>query len=224
MLRQNILNGACFFLLLSLVIGTILQIEHLKSGGQILKGSMWSNLLPFHAWLTPLSIVIIVVSTLSFIRHKRTFGIWAIWLGFSLLPLLYGLLTQGLLSNLDKDAFLHDTVYLTANRHAYGVVLLMVALGGLSAFKKMKQERLSLIMAIIFAFPISVSGVVMNIYQARLGFSGMPRRYYDYPDEFASLQFIASLSGMICFTLAAIYVVLMWRRSAKESDKIKEVF
>ena len=224
MLRQYILNGACFSLLISFAIGMIVQLELLRPGIQFLNEAIWIQLLSLHRWLTPISIVIICLSTISLIRHKRTFGLWAIWLGFSLLPLLYGLLTQLILSNMAKDAYFHDTVYLTANRHAYGMALLMVALAGLSAFKKMRQEKLSLITASIFAFLISVSAVIMAFCQAALGASGMPRQYADYPNEFAPLQFIASLSGMICLSLASIYVILMWRRPAKESDTVKEVF
>lgn len=123
-----------------------------------------------------------------------------------------------------KLSILLLAIEVTANRHAYGTAVLLVALGGLSALQRVKFESLSLKISFGFALLITVSGVALVLLQAQLGLYGLPRRYIEYPIEFAPLQFYSSIAAITCFFLSAFYVILLWRHSNKKTGTIEEVF
>ena len=145
------------------------------------------------------------------------------WLGFCLVPILLGALLQVMLKNAGTGSYLSDTLYVTAYRHTLGVAVLLVALGGLSAMNKMKQKTVSLSISIGFAVLITASGTALTILQASVGLNGIPRRYIDYPDEFAQLQFYSGIAAITCLALSAAYVVYLWR-CPKTLEKAEEVF
>jgi len=186
--------------------------------------SFWPQLISLHAWATAISLVVICLSTISLIRHRSTLGHWAVWLGVCTVPALLGVSMHFMHATATANSYLADTVYLTAYHHAYGTAVLLVALGGLTALKKMKSGNFSLKISFVFALLITISGVVLTLQQAGLGLNGMPRRYIDYPHEFAQLQFYSSIAAIACFSLAAIYVIILWRHSDKKSGKVEEVF
>lgn len=217
--------AASVLMLVGFAAGTAGQVELLKPGISFMNSTLWDKILTLHIWATPISLAIICFSTIFLIRDRRTSAQWAIWLGFCAVPLLFGLLITVMLANVQSpDSPLFGTVYLTANRHAYGTVALLVALGGLSALQKVKSKNLSLKVSFGFAFLISCSGVALALLQAALGMQGMPRRYIDYPHVFAQSQFYSSIAAMTCFTLAATYVILLWRCPDEKVEKIGEIF
>ncbi len=185
---------------------------------------LWIKISPLHVWLTTISLVIICLSTISLIRDRTVLGLWAIWLGLGTVPLLYGGLVNSMLIGQSPDSYLRDTTYVTAIRHAYGTAVLMVARGGLSAWKRTKFEGLPLKISFGFALLITGSGVALSLLQTQLGLNGLPKRYIDYPVEFAALQFYSSVAAIACFFLTAVYVILLWRHSDEKVDIIKEVF
>lgn len=218
MVRDYIVKAACVLLLVGLAAGIIGQIELLKPGILFMSPLLWSPILSLHAWATPVSLLVICLSTISLIRNKTTLGQWAVWLGFCTVPLVFGVLINEVLANAQPPKnFIADTVYLTANRHAYGTAALLVALGGLSALQKVRSKTLSLKISFGFAFLITSSGVALALLQAVLGLQGMPRRYLDYPHAFAQLQFYSSIVAIACFIMSAIYVILLWRHSDKKT-------
>jgi len=150
--------------------------------------------------------------------HKGTARHWIIWGVAAALPLLNGMVLQLMLSNAGAEGYLHDTVYITANRHAYGV------LGGISAWQTGKGKSVPWKITIPIAVLISVSALVFILLQASLGLNGMPRRYVDYPQAFALLQFYASLAVVICLGLASLYLVLLWLRPDERAAYLDEVF
>jgi len=225
MVRDYIVKAASLLMIVGFSAGVVGQAELLKPGISYMNFSLWDKILTVHIWATPVSLAAICLSTISLIRDRRALGQWAIWLGFCAVPLLFGVLINVILANVQSpESALFDTVYLTANRHAYGTAALLVALGGLSALQKVKSKYLSFKVSFGFAFLISCSGVALAFLQARLGMQGMPRRYIDYPHEFAQSQFYSSIAAMTCFTLAAIYVMLLWRCPDEKVEKIGEVF
>jgi len=201
-----------------------MQVELLKPGILLINPSLWSSLLKLHIWLTSISLVTVFLCTISLIRHKTTLGQWAVWLGFSTVPIVFGVLIYLTLLRVQVDSALVDTVYLTAHRHAFGTALLLFALGGLSALTTIKFENLSLMISFAFALLITLSGIVLTVLQANLGLMGMPRRYADYPNVFAPLQFYSSIAAIACFSLSAAYVILLWRSAGNSLEKIEEVF
>lgn len=224
MVRYYIVKTASFLMLSGFAFGIIGQGELLRPGIAIISPELWIKILPLHVWLMAISLVIICLSTISLIRDRTTLGQWAIWLGLGIVPLLYGVLLNLMLTGQSPDSYLRDTAYVTAIRHAYGTAILMVALGGLSALQRMKFEGLPLKISFGFALLITGSGVALSLLQTQLGLSGLPRRYIDYPVEFAPLQFYSGVAAIACFFLTAVYVILLWRHSDEKAGIIKEVF
>lgn len=203
--------------------GIILQIELLKPGISFLNQSIWPHLITLHIWASAISLLIICLSTLSFLRQKETWGLWSIWLGFSIVPILFGVLLQLMLKNSPPNNYLSDTLFTTAYRHAFGIAVLLAALGGLSAASKMKRKMISLTVAFGFAGLITAAGTILIVLQARVGTNGIARRYIDYPVEFAALQFNSGIAAIACLSLCAAYVVYLWRCPVK-TVKAAEVF
>jgi len=224
MARDLILKFTCVLLFVGLAAGLIGQFELMKPGILFLSEAAWLPILKLHIWATSISLCVICFFTLPLMRHKITARHWIIWGAAAVLPLLTGLMTQVMLSNTGADAYLHDTVYMTANRHAFGVVGLCIALGGMSAWQKMNGKSVSLKFTIPIAVMLSFSGLGLVITQAALGLNGMPSRYIDYPQAFAQLQFYVSLAAIICLSLAGLYLVLLWRRPDERAAYLDDVF
>lgn len=224
MARDYILKFGCGLLFVGLAAGLIGQIELMQPGILFLSEAAYLRLVQAHFLATPLSLGIICLVTLPMVGRKGTGRYWIVWGAAAFLPLFIGLVIQLMLSHAGADAYLHDTVYKTANRHAYGVAGLCFALGGLSAWQKMKGKSVPFKIAIPTATLISLSAVLLIIAQAGLGLSGMPRRYIDYPQEFAQSQFFVSLAAIICLSLAGLYLVLLWRRPDERAAFLDDVF
>lgn len=224
MVREYSTKAACLLMLMGFAFGIIAQAELLKPGVFFLNASLYAQLIAVHSWATSLSLVAICALTLTSIRHRTTLGQWGVWLGFSAIPLVLGGAFHLTVVNAGRDTFFSDTVYSTACFHAYGTVVLMVALGGLSAMKRLSLENMSTKLSFTFAPLIALLGGIYAFLQSILGLNGMPRRYVDYPDEFSPLQFFSSVTAIICLSLSIIYVILLWRHKSKGTSKIEEVF
>jgi len=225
MVRDYIVKTACLLMLIGFTTGIIAQVELMKPGISFMSEAFWLQLIDLHAWATTISLIAICMSTISIIRHRITLEQWAVWLGFSAVPVLFGLYMHLMQINARvENNYLTDTTYLTACRHAYGTAGLLAALGGLSALKKMKFENLSLKTSFGFALLITTCGIALSILQASLGVFGMPRGYIDYPIGFAQLQFYSSVAAIACFSLSIIYLFLLWRHSDEQIEKVEEVF
>ena len=212
MLRSHTIKIACVLMLVGFAAGVTGQVELLKPGISFMSKSFWPKLLTLHVWATSISLVAICLSTISFIRYKTTFGQWGVWLGFGIVPFAIGALMYLVLAKTRQpDGVLLDTTYASAYRHAFGTLVLLIALGGLSAWKKTKAANLSLTVSFAFALSITITSVTLVILQARLGLMGMPREYIDYNPVFASFQFYSSIAAIACLSLSAGYVFrLMW--------------
>lgn len=223
-MRDYILKSACGLLFIGLVAGLIGQIELMHPGILFLSEAAYLHIVRIHVWATSISLVIICLFTLPLVGRKGTGRFWIIWGVAGVLPLLIGLVINLMLFSAGADAYLHDTVYATANRHAYGLVALCFALGGISAWQTGKGKSVPLKVTIPIVILISVSALVFILLQASLGLSGMPRRYVDYPEAFALSQFYASLAAIICLGLAGLYLVLLWRRPDERAAYLDDVF
>ena len=202
--------------------GIILQIELLKPGISFLDQSIWPHLITLHIGATALSLLIIGLSAISFIRQRETWGLWGIWLGLSIVPILIGALLHLMLKNLPTDNYLSDTLFTTAYLHAFGIAVLLAALGGLSAMNRMKRKIISFKVSFGFAGSIAVAGTILTVIQASAGLNGIARRYIDYPAEFAQLQLFSGISAIACLSLSIAYVVYLWRCPVK--TKAAEMF
>jgi cytochrome c oxidase subunit 1 len=146
-------------------------------------------------------------------------------------PMLYALmfiflfaiggLTGLFLGTLATDVHLHDTYFVVAHFHYVMFGGTMIAfLGGLhywwpKMFGRMYSEKL----AALAAFLIFVGFNMTFFTQFVMGTRGMPRRYYNYPEEFTAAHQLSSVGSYIMgfgFVLIAAYLVysLLWGKPA----------
>ncbi len=127
---------------------------------------------------------------------------------------LFGIggLTGLFLATLSTDIHLHDTYFVVAHFHyvMFGGTVIAF-LGGLhywwpKMFGRMYNERAGQIAATIIGVGFNVTFFTQFI----MGSKGMPRRYYDYTDEFAIYHVISSIGSYLMaigFFMVAIYLV-----------------
>lgn len=224
MVRHQIVKAACTLMLIGFAAGFIVQIELLKPRASFLSPRVWPKLMTLHAWATSISLVIICLSTVSFIQQRKTWRLWGIWLGFAVVPIVFGLLLILILRNSPNESYyLSVSLFVTAYRHAFGIAILMAALGGLSAMNKMKLKRISLRVSAGFALLITLSGFVLTVLQASIGVSGIPKGYIEYPYALARVHFYSSLAAIMCLALSVAYLIYLWRCPIK-TEKAVEVF
>ncbi len=147
--------------------------------------------------------------------------LWAI--GFIFLFTVGGV-TGVVLANAGIDRALHDTYYVVAHFH---YVLSLGAVFGLFAgwyywFPKMSGYMYSEFIGKLHFWMTFIAVNITFFPQHFLGLAGMPRRYADYPDEFAPWNYISSmgayLGGLsVLVFLAGVAHAFMAKRKAGDN-------
>ncbi|MGC6500216.1 MAG: cytochrome c oxidase subunit I [Henriciella sp.] len=134
--------------------------------------------------------------------------VWAI--GFIFLFTVGGV-TGVVLANAGIDHALHDTYYVVAHFH---YVLSLGAVFGLFAgwyywFEKMFGVKYNRLMAYAHFWLMFIGSNVLFFPQHFLGLNGMPRRYVDYADGFATWHMWSSIGYAITLVATLIFFVLL---------------
>ncbi|ABI66525.1 MULTISPECIES: cytochrome c oxidase subunit I [Maricaulis] len=151
----------------------------------------------------------------------RTPMMWAI--GFIVLFTVGGV-TGVVLANAGVDQSLHDTYYVVAHFHyvlSLGAVFAIFA-GWYYWFEKIFGVKYNSFLARAQFFFFFIGANVIFFPQHFLGLQGMPRRYVDYPDNFALWNYVSTMGyfimliGMVLFF--AVLIDAMIRRRKGEAN------
>ena len=124
---------------------------------------------------------------------------------------VFGGVTGVVLASAGVDAYLHDTYFVVAHFH---YVLSMGAVFGIFAgfyywFGKMFGVMYNKFLAAAHFWLFFIGVNVIFFPQHFLGLNGMPRRYIDYPEQFAIWNAVSSFGALITLAGVAFFFIML---------------
>ncbi|WP_166254580.1 cytochrome c oxidase subunit I [Marinobacter salicampi] len=179
------------------LFGFVVWGHHMFTSGQSLYAGI---LFSFFSFLVAVPSAVKTLNwTATLYRGRITFTAPMIY-GLSFLGLFaIGGLTGIFLAALALDVHLHDTYFITAHFHYIMVGGAVTAyLGGLHFWwPKMTGRLYSELWSKIAALALFIGFNLTFFPQFLLGYSGMPRRYHEYPEAFQLLHVMSSLGSVV---------------------------
>ena len=133
-------------------------------------------------------------------------------IGFIALFTLGGV-TGVVLSNAGADQVMHDTYYVVAHFHytmSLGAVFTIFA-GFYYWIGKMTGRQYPEFWGKLHFWTTFIGVNLVFFPQHFLGLQGMPRRYVDYPDEFAFLNHVSSIGSYIAGVGVIVFLIVIWK-------------
>lgn len=221
-MQRYALSLSLVLVVIGLACGVAGQIELLQPELAFFSQRAWITALPVHRLALLAGLGLCVLATLPALRHRAAWGEWAVWGAAALFCVAAGVYLTVFLQRISAvNSSLHDTVFMSARWHAFGLAFMMVAIGGVSAGLRSWGIRLSALVSLMFAAGVLVSGGAMVWYQAQLGFMGVPAGYIDYPSFFTAQQQKAGYAGLACLGVMIALAVRMWAASRKAKADVQ---
>jgi cytochrome c oxidase subunit 1 len=200
------------------LLGFLVWGHHMFTSGQsVLAGTIFSAITFLIAIPTAIKMFNWIATMYQGKIHLDTPMIYA--LAF-LWVFLIGGLTGVFLSTMSVDVHLHDTYFVVAHFHYVMMGGAITAfMGGLHYWwPKFTGKMYPEIPARIGAVLVFVGLNVTFFPQFILGTRGMPRRYYNYLEEFQGLHVLSTLGAYVLglgFMLTACYLAYSWKKGRK---------
>ncbi len=200
------------------LLGFLVWGHHMFTSGQsVLAGTIFSAITFLIAIPTAIKMFNWIATMYQGKIHLDTPMIYA--LAF-LWVFLIGGLTGVFLSTMSVDVHLHDTYFVVAHFHYVMMGGAITAfMGGLHYWwPKFTGKMYPEIPARIGAVLVFVGLNVTFFPQFILGTRGMPRRYYNYLEEFQNLHVLSTLGAYVLglgFLLTSFYLAYSWKKGRK---------
>jgi cytochrome c oxidase subunit 1 len=191
--------------------------HHMFTTGQVL--------LPFFAFMTFLIAVPTGVKFFNWVgtmwRGRLSFETPMLFSVGFLVTFLFGGLTGIILASPPLDFHVQDSYFVVGHFHyvVFGTVVFAMFAGFYFWWPKMTGKMLNETLGKIHFWTLFIGFHATFLVQHWLGAEGMPRRYADYPEEFAGLNAISS-AGALILGLSTLFFIYNVYRTARHAPHV----